>query len=405
MAHFIITLSFISFLVYLYKFYRSGDILLILPIFYTFVVLYVIFGACVLTYAIEAPFGLYDFLSEDELYKGALSFIVSSFFFYLGASLVKKKEKYIFVSNNIRYQKTLVFCVLSTYFFYSVGYGVEALIHRSGYIDTDIERNKAILIIFFVVSPFITTLIPFIRSRAIRYLVFLVCFLVLFSSSSRFTVMVPFLYVIGTFLRFNKIRISVALVCLTLIIFGLVFVLQIRNYTFHGLIPNLDALFTIGVDIEYLFTGLNYAFSFSLFGVSYVLSEFTHDGVAFLTSINPLPSRFLDIEYMLEAQRMIGTSPMSAISTLSMAGYPILISFYFLSGYCFSFVLNKMKNVTFWYYAVVGLFVLFCLFSIQYNLRGLSRFLYYSMTIYLFHLAFKKITKKTRRRHESVAGR
>lgn len=400
MAYLIIFVSFTSILFYLYKFNKTDNVLLILPLFYNFVVLYVIFGCVIFTYAREAPFDLYTLLSSDDLYRGSIPFMVSSLFFYLGSSLVKTNKlmnvRGEVVNREIKYQKTLVFSIFLVYFLYVLGYGAEALLYRNGYIDPAFERSKAVLIIFFVTSPFVTTLIPFIKNNFLKYLIFSICFLIVFSSSSRFIIMLPFLYVVGTYLRCSKVKIRIVLSCLFLVISSLIFVLQIRYNTSHGLIPNLNALFTKGFNEEYLFKGLNYALSFSLFGVSYVLKNFSHDSMAFFISLNPLPSQFLNIQYMLDAHEMKKTAPISALAALCLAGYPILISFYFFTGYCFSFILTKMKDITFFYYFVVGLFILFVLFSIQYNLRGLSRFFYYSILIFIFHITLKNVIIRKR---------
>ena len=408
MAYLIIFFCAISILFYSYKFNKTASIISLLPLFYNFVVLYVILGSLFFTYGIDAPFDLYTLLSSDDLYKGSLPFMVSAFFFYIGGALVRNnriKNRSDLFNLEIKYQKALIFFILLVYFVYVLGYGAEQLIYRRGYIDENYERNKTILVMFLVISPLVTSLIPFIKNKFSKYMVFSICYLIIFSTSSRFIVMLPFLYVIGTFLRFSKVKIRILLICMGLVFFGLIFVLQIRYYPFHGLIPNLDALFTKGLDLEYLSRGLNYAFSFSLFGVSYVLKNFTHDDMAFFISLNPLPSLFLNLDYMLQAQRMIGTSPMSAIATLSLAGYSWLISFYFLTGYCFSYIFIRMKGSTFLYYAVLGLFIIFTLFSIQYNLRGLSRFFYYSILIFIFHIAFKKINIIKRDGNEYTANR
>ena len=399
MEYFIIAASFSLVCYYSAKFRKTSDLILLLPLFYGFVVLYTFLGIFVFKYAIDVPFGLYELILEDDLYASALSFLTSSFFFYLGAVLVGKKGKASQtgrVGFEITRQKTLIFSVMFVYLLYIAGYGAEFLLYRNGYIDTSNERNKSMIIFFFVISPFVTTLIPFIKTKYIKYFTYILCFFVLFSSSSRFIVMVPFLYVVGTFLRFNRIRLRVVLFNFLLVCFSLLFILQIRNNDFHGLLPNLSTLFIEGIDLEYLWIGLNYAFSFSLFGTSYVLSGFEHNPTAFFISLNPMPSRFVDIGYMLEAQRMLGTSPMSAIATLSLAGYPTLISFYFFTGVCFSYFFNRMKGQTIAYYIVVGLFILFTLFSIQYNLRGLSRFFYYSIIIFVTYSMFKKLKIKRR---------
>jgi hypothetical protein len=382
-------------LFYLYKLQKTNRIVLLLPVFYNFIVLYVILGTFFFTYAIEEPFDLYNEISNDSIYKSAFIFMLSSFFFYLGTMAAKSNSHIVNGADvNIKYQKTLIILILMVYFLYVFGYGIEGLIYRDDYIDYSFERNRIILIFFYVASPFVTVLIPFIKNRVVKYFIFLFCLLVLFSSSARFVVIVPFLYTIGTFLKYQKISFSVLVVNVFLVFILLIFILQIRYYPHHGLIPNLNSLFTKGIDIKYLFEGLNYAFSFSLFGVSYVLNNFTHDSVAFLTSLNPLPSIFLDIQYMSEIQTMKPTAPMSAVSILTLAGYPVLISFYLVTGYVFSTILNRMQGSTFLYYPVVGLFVLFTLLSIQYNLRGLSRFFYYSILIFILYLAFRKIKIK-----------
>lgn len=396
MAYFIITISLLLICFYLYKLKKTDDLLLLLPIFYNFVVLYSLVGVFIFRYSIEVPFDFYNKISDGDIYKSAGVYVLASYLFFLGSSFVKKSRNNVpFKRKNmeIKRQGVLIFSILCVYSLYIAGYSLEALLYRRGYIDSSFERNKSILIIFFVCSPFVTTLIPFIRKKVVKYFIYLLCFLIIFSASSRFIIMLPFLYIVGTFLRFNIIKIRVVLFNSMLICISLIFVLQIRYYDYHGLIPNLISLFSKGVDTEYLWVGLNYALSFSLFGTSYVLKSFSHDPVAFYISLNPLPSRFLNLD-LLSSQRMLGTSPMSAVSILSLSGYATLSTFYFITGAVFSYILNKMKGVTFLYYAVVGLFIMFTLFSIQYNLRGLSRFFYYSIIVFVIYNVTKKIKLK-----------
>mgnify|MGYP005990613137 CR=1 FL=1 len=158
MAYFIITFSSLLLCFYSYRFRKTNDLLLLLPLFYNFVVLYTFFGVFVYRYAIEVPFDLYNLVSNDDLYEGALAFILSSFFFFLGCSCVRVKlRKNIFVNKigmEIKRQKLLVFAIIGVYILYVFGYGIEALLYRRSYIDPSFERNKYILIIFFVNSKF-----------------------------------------------------------------------------------------------------------------------------------------------------------------------------------------------------------------------------------------------------------
>jgi hypothetical protein len=353
-------------------------------------------GTYIYSFAVEIPFNLYNEISNEDIIKAYYSFIISSVAFYIGSSLCSYKKQALvnWHSSEINNQKALAILILGVYIVYALGYGVENLVYRSGYIDRQTERNKVILVLFMLVSPFVTTLIPFIRSRSLKYLVYIFCFLMLFSSSSRMVVIVPFLYVIGAFLKNKKFVISTFIFNFSLVIFSFIFILQIRYYPFHGLIPNVYSLFTKGIDVTYLYLGVNYVFSFSVFSVAYVLKSFVHDQTAFLISVNPLPSSLLNIDYMIDALRMKPTAPMPAIAVLSLSGYGILCSFYFFTGFMFSLMLKKMENKSFLYYVLVGLFLFFSLFSVQYNLRGLSRLFYYSICVFAFYIVFQNIRIK-----------
>jgi len=342
-------------------------------------------GTTVLTFAVDAPFDLYKQITEESLVYSCVTFVLASCSFYLGTKLSwgrRKRNKFSSHALKITNQKLLLFTILLVYIAYVIGYDIQSLFYRQGYIDNSNNRNEVILILFFILSPFATVLIPFLQKKHYMYLVYMFCYLILFSSSSRFAVMVPFLFVVGSFLRNNTLGLRLIVFNAALAIFTFVFILQIRYYPIHGLLPNITSLLTHGIDVEYIYLGLNYVTSFSVFGVAYVLQNFTHNQVAFLISINPLPSGFLNVTYMLEVLEMKKSAPMSALSVLTLAGYPILCLYYFLSGYIYSKALRELEGKSLFYYIIVGLFMLFTLFSIQYNLRGLTRILYFTIFIY-----------------------
>lgn len=386
---FVIFLSYTLFFLFLYKLLKTNNLLVMLPLYYMFTVSYVLTGVFVYDYAKQVPFDLYSKITEDGLIKSAWFYIVAASFFYFGSSFFSKNS---FGVNsfrlNIPYQKSIfvLFCFVLFVFIFS--YGSEPLFYREGYISKYHDRNKFGLIVFYVFAPISFVTIPFLNNRFVRYLLYFLAFLMLFSSSSRFLVMLPFLYVVGTYLKYGSFRFFTSLLQVSIIVFGLVFVLQIRYYPYQGLIPNIESLFSKGVDLEYFFTGLNYAFSFSLMGTAYVVENIPFDLKGFLVGINPAPSRYVDIEYMLLVQEMLPTAPISAISLLSQSGLFLISLFFFLTGFVFSFIFNEMKGKTIFYYFVSGAFVIFMLFSIQYNIRGLTRFLYFSIVIYLLYKIF-----------------
>jgi hypothetical protein len=89
-------------------------------------------------------------------------------------------------------------------------------------------------------------------------------------------------------------------------------------------------------------------------------------------------------------QEMMKTAPISAVSMLGLSGFFGVFVFYFITGYLFNYILTTMKSRTVLYYIPLGLFVMFTLFSIQYNLRGASRFIYYSVIVFLMYRVFFK---------------
>ncbi|WP_010433914.1 O-antigen polymerase [Vibrio cyclitrophicus] len=397
MAYFIITITSVLFVFYIYKLRSSGNLVFILPLYYSFTVLYVLIGLYIFNYAKEVPFDIYSLVYDEYVINSAKLYVLSSFSFCLGAMFFSRngnvRAKNNSVQADFKYQKLLLLLSVSIFVLYVFSYGIEPLIYRVGYISSEHERNKYGSIVFYLTSPFIFVLMPFIKRKFLRILFFVVFFLALFSSSSRFLVMLPFLYLVGVYIKNRKLPLTILFLHLSMIAGGLMFVLQIRYYQYHGLIPNIASFFSKGIDYDYIFVGLNYAFSFSLMGTAYVLKGFTFDINSFFISINPLPSMFVDIEYMLSTQQMLPTAPISAISLLSLSGYLGLVVFYITTGCFFSYSLSKFKGQNIVYYIILGLFVMFTLFSIQYNLRGLTRFLYYSILLHVFYLAWIQFVK------------
>ncbi|EJG1341950.1 hypothetical protein CT047_RS23460, partial [Vibrio parahaemolyticus] len=369
MANIVIILSYILFVFFVYKLLKSNNLLVLLPVYYLFTVTYVLTGVFYLDYAKDTPFNMYELVSEKAILKSSYYYILASLLFYLGCSLFKQNKIETFLSRSrqldIPYQKLIVFICFLTFIIFVSSYGFEPLLHREGYISQYHDRNKIGLIVFYIIAPISFVLIPFLRRRITKYIVYTILFMMLMSSSSRFLVMLPFLYIVGSYLRYGYFKLFTSLFHLMIVVFGLIFVLQIRYYTYQGLIPNINSFFSKGIDPDYLFTGLNYAFSFSLMGTAYVIENIPFDFNGFLIGINPMPSRYLNISYMLQVQEMLPTAPISAISLLSQSGVVLTSLFYFLSAYIFSFIFSRMKGETPLYYVVAGLFIIFMLFSIQ----------------------------------------
>ncbi|NNN61208.1 hypothetical protein FKQ60_10135 [Vibrio sp. A11] len=393
MANLIVLFSYFIFFFYIYRMFKTNSILLLLPIYYLFTVSYVLTGVFFLNYAKETPFDLYGRVSELYILKASLFYILASVSFYAGSSVFKDKHcvQLFFQSKiKIKHQKSLLILCVFAFFVFIFSYGVEPLIYRDGYISEYHDRNKTGLILFYFIAPIAFLFVPFVKGSIVNKVIYIFFFFILFSSSSRFLVMLPFLYIVGSYLRDGYFKFSIFFVNMVLIVLGLVFVLQIRYYPQQGLLPNIASLFSKGIDVDYLFIGLNYAFSFSLMGTAYVIEHLQFDLQGFLIGINPIPSRYLNISHMLDVQEMLPTAPISAISLLSQFGILAVLFFYLISGVVFSYVISRLKGKTILYYAVAGLFIIFMLLSIQYNIRGLTRFLYGSIFIFFMYFIFFK---------------
>lgn len=380
----IIIVSVLISVFFIYKYICTNDIIYFFPSFYMFILLYSFLGVTFLSYAKKVPFDLFNDIKTESLVIASWPFIVAAISFYIGTiGTSNNKINHNSKKVNIKYQKSIMIFIIITLSIFIIGYGIEPLLSRSGYIDRSFERNMIMLKIFFIISPFAFTLIPFVNNKYIRYTIVISILLMLFSSSSRTVILVPLFYMFGCYLKYSKITIYQLLFNVVIIYLLLVITLQIRNNQVQGLLPNLFYLINNGVNSDYLFLGLNYAVSFSFLGVAYTLQNFTFDLQAFLLSINPLPSSMIDLSYMLDTQKINATSPFPALATLAQAGFFFVFLFFVISGYVFSRALNFLKYRSWLYYVVFGLFILFTIFSVQYNLRGASRFLYYSIILFL----------------------
>ncbi|ELO1813098.1 oligosaccharide repeat unit polymerase [Vibrio fluvialis] len=392
MDYLLILISSTIFYFSLRELIKKNRVQLLLPIFYNFIVIYVLLGSFFFDFSKEMPFDLFYKVKADSVINASLYYIYASVVYYIGCRFVRTNKKLetgrngLSISFDINNQYLLISLIFFVHIIYIYGYGVEPLIYRRGYIDSSFERDMFMLKVFFMISPFLIVLIPFVKNRIFKYLIYFFSFFILFGASSRYVIMVPLLYMVGTYIKYSQIKIRTVVINSLILCSSLVFVLQIRNEVYHGIVPNIHHLFSEGLDREYLFLGINYALSFSLYGTAYVLENFTHNAEAFYLSITPLPSSMIDIDVVLQEHKMIGPSPISAISALVLSGFLTLTVFYFFLGFVFSNLLERLKGKSLFYFIILGLFVLFVLFSVQYNLRGATRFIYFSIYTYFISI-------------------
>ncbi|MEL0625096.1 hypothetical protein V6238_18725, partial [Marinomonas arenicola] len=97
-------------------------------------------------------------------------------------------------------------------------------------------------------------------------------------------------------------------------------VMNSRNFITQGVFPNIFHFYREGIDFTYIWLALNYLSSYSLFATSLTLQDHIFDLSSFMIAINPLPSSYVDIDYIVETQKLNKNSPYPAISMLAFSG-------------------------------------------------------------------------------------
>jgi hypothetical protein len=364
---------------------------LFLPFFYIFVCLYTLIGTVFFRYAIEVPFGLYEELSEGSLYGMYRFYFIACFCFALGLKVAG--YRYSFGSNrgSTKNKKSvkpkvssvlLLFLLSLTVLFIHLGVGFEAIYNRIGY-EVSASGISSFRILYMMLVPFSSLLLS-MGARWIRWVGVVTLMIFMFGTSSRSMILVPIFYFIGSALCGRPFLIIKGIFIGVLVIIMLAISLEYRNHIGQGIIPNFSHLIAYGFDLSFLSFGLNYVFSYSVYASAISLSNFEFDFSSFVQAISPLPSRFINAEYMIETQKFNQYAPIPAIGYLSMGGVGYIALYYIISGYVWSACGGRLSSRSKLLAIAVGVFfVAFTIFSVQYNLRGVTRYLYYIVFIFL----------------------
>ena len=358
-----------------------------------FIVIYTLLGTQFFEFAQAVPFNLYEKVNVQYTEEVTLYFLLSAFCFgiaveinLLNSTLVtsaKGRNILIGLANKLmylseKYKYLILFITFSSLVF---GFGPAALIYREGYVPRE-GRVPQLLTVYMLSLPIASFLLAFLKNKLIKYLLFILLFMLIFGTTARMLVLLPFFYYFGSILNARRIGFVKTVLFLILVLFVFAFTLQYRAYQFQGLYPNLTNLLNNGIDFGFVNLGLNYIFSYAFFATAYGIQEFTFDLKAFLISVSPAPSSFLDIPYMLERQSLNANSPLTALTILSQGGWLLVAGFYFVVGFAVSATSQflRVNNKVVFLISMV-LFVMFTMFSVQYNLRGASRLIYYILIL------------------------
>lgn len=259
--------------------------------------------------------------------------------------------------------------------------------YREGYhLNISIPLLMKVFMLSLPISCFSAGLV---KRRWLRYLLTSIIFLSLLSISSRTLLILPVAYICARYLRNNKIRFYQIVIVSFWFFLSTAIAIEFRNHSLQGLFPNLVHLFTEGVELDSVFFGLNYIFSYGAGVLGVMLNQVNYDPDLFYLAINPLPSSLIDISRVIHESKINPSAPFSAIGEIYSMGWFLSILILILIGLTISileFITKRHKKL---YVTVVLLVTLGTLLSYQYNLRGFSRLLYYTAMLGLYSVCIK----------------
>lgn len=392
-------ISFLFLFIYVYLLYKTRNPLLFLPVFYSITVVYSYIGIKLLDFGINVPFDLYSSFPESQWDISLSAYFLSSLFFTFGllCSGIKFKE-YASKNNTHNALLTLVenksdglksLLVILTILFLVLGYGLENILSRDGYVPSE-GRVKPLLILYTIFLPISSFALAFINRKTLRLVLYIALFLLIFGTTARMLLLLPSLYYLGSCIKCGKLKIRFGVFTFILIVFIITYTLEYRNLPIQGVVPNIKHMIENGLDLKYISLGLNYIFSYSFASNSYSIHTFDFDLDAFFIAINPMPSRFLDIEYMLEKMSLNRNSPIPTVGYLFLSDFNVGILYYFLIGYMFNVIISYAKRHSgILFLCFLAVFCLFVFLSCQYNLRGTTRIFYYCVSTFIVYRLFR----------------
>ncbi|MBU3016150.1 O-antigen polysaccharide polymerase Wzy [Paraglaciecola agarilytica] len=356
----------------------------LLPTFYMSVCCYTYIGTEFLDFAKEVPFNFYDFISKEYLYRSYGIFILAASAFITGTLLIKDNRTYSRAnqptsSYNRRNRNNIyiIFLYLFLIVLLHLGNGFGNLYYREGY-TLDGAGLSSARILYTMILPLLCLCLPFYKGSSTKFILILLLYLLVLGTSSRNLIMIPACYFVGSYIRYRKINFISVVFSLLAVMFSVALVMETRNNIIQGVIPNINYLFDNGIDLTFIGLAINYLTSFSVFATALTIQDHSFDSISFITSLNPLPSSYLNIEYMVQVQKLNENAPFPALGTLALSGNIAIFIYYFLSGMIWKFLYNYFEKK--WYpmsIFISMLFILFTILSTQYNLRGATRLLYY----------------------------
>lgn len=376
-----------------YKIFIYSELSLVYPAFIVLSSIYTIIGGYYYDFALDLPFNFHIGLSQEDwafmaaaLLYASLIYILFNYFsnILFNNKSGPKRLKYRMPINLEARHHVSIFIVF--FVILHLGYGGSALYSRTGYEIGHAGSNVARQILLLVV-PALAFSISLYKSQISRFAFIMIGFIFLLGTGSRIYLVLPAFFMFGRIFLSDQPAKADAIIALVLITLGLGTFFDLRYSTQQGVFHNFSTVF-FDSGFDGFVAGVNYLLSYSFFA-SYETQRILTTNTMFLfESLAPIPGSMLDLSPMIVSQRLNVASPFTAVGILFGNIYLLTVSFAFL-GFFWGWVFSVQSRVgTVWRILVLCCYLAFIVLSLQYNLRGTSRFIYLSFFILLCgHLA------------------
>ena len=176
---------------------------------------------------------------------------------------------------------------------------------------------------------------------------------------------------------------------------SLVIAIQFRRLDSHGLIPYLYNLIQNGIDVDLVMFIIHYTFTFSFGLTTFLIENLEYQPEYLIYSLHILPSSLLDsaseIEKCLRVNKFIPYNGLSEVFFVK----PVGLFYFFIAGIILkSFESALVKLSTYFKFVSYGFVLWFTFSTLQYNLRGCTRILYYSLIINLLAVFLLSLSRR-----------
>lgn len=295
--------------------------------------------------------------------------------------------------------------MISCFLMYLLGGEWEGFLYRDSYI----ERKEGV---FYLLGSMAVLILPVFLGgiccvdktgwgKIVSLVGMAIVLLIYFSKGSKGLALAPFLYWFGLYFFSNKGERFPFFVLLSSIAFlPVLYSIAIisRQGGDHGLLPYINTIMNYD---GFLLSGIE-VFLKSIASNFYVFSETLHyselhDLDSLLVMINPLPGSMVGWYDLFDAYRVHKFIPFSALGEIFNYGFCFSFLYFLIVGLLFSrlmvrFFIRREELLVFMIPFIM--MVLFVVFSYSYNLRSITRYLYYMVFFEVLARFFVHIVRK-----------